>query len=85
MIILQVFIGLLTAGWNIGWIRTAKKDNGDFDKKEIVQWLLGNLFIGLFYCHSVLNIVFSEWHWGIIAVSLIGSVGIQLYFEKPKN
>jgi len=84
MIYLKIFLLFLLVGFNVSWYREARRDNGNFDKKEIVQWMLGNLFLGLFYCHTI-SIVFTEWHWGIIAGSLILSVGIQLYTETLKK
>ena len=85
MIILQIFCGWMLAGFNISWFREAHRDNGNFDKKEIVQWLLGNMAIGLFYNRFVLSVIIDQWIWAIILGSLIGSVGIQLYFEKNDN
>ena len=78
MIELKISAGLLVMAWNVFWIRASKKENGGFQKKEIVQWLLGNLTVGLFYGY-IIGIIFTEWIWGIILGSLILSVGIPLF------
>ena len=84
MIELKIFIGILFLAFNIFWIKVSKRQNGDFDKKEIVQWLLGNLTIGLFYAYLI-GTIFTEWIWGIILGSLILSVGIPLFSKAIKN
>ena len=85
MIILKVFLLLICIGFNLSWYKESKKDNGNFDKKEIVQWMLGNLSLCLFWVRFGMLIEFSDWTWGIILGSLVGSVGIQFYTDTLKN
>ena len=71
-----VFLAFIVAGFNFFWIRAALTDNSKFDKKETVQWLLGNIV--LFFAYKEAETVESA-KWFFILGALLLSVGMKIY------
>ena len=81
--IAQIFTGILFILFTGLWVHAARKENGEFNKKETVQLLLGGAFcLILFQEVSGLPVDWAKWT--IVLGSLITSVGIKA-FETMKG
>ena len=81
--IAQIFIGLIFILFSVLWIYAARKENGSFDKKEVVQLLLGGAFCLILF-QEVTEAPVDWAKWTLVLGSLITSVGIKA-FEALKN
>jgi len=78
---LKIYLGFVALLYNIIWIVVAKKHNGNFDKKETVQLLLGNLTVVIVYAEFTEHAI--DWlKWLIVLGSLLFSVGLGEWLKQ---